>query len=222
MKILTYETENEADEKTTTILREIKYLTRKYEYLVPDGWRLILKMQIEGENEPYYHLDVRSKRGGGDYAEAKMATLESFPSYGATGGINMEQLLSMLEAKDLDHRTRICELISERSEVDQMTDEEWLFLRDNGIAPCYGGILIPYEDTIIEDDEIANEFGEIRIAFSGASQEQDLFFALGVFKALNDAFLTLYPNTQGWLNLHKLRQIPAVKFWLDLLDIREA
>lgn len=79
-----------------------------------------------------------------------------------------------------------------------------------------------YEDLIVKDDRITTEKGEIRIAFSGASQEQDLFFALSIFEALNNSFVSLYPNTHGWLNLRKLEEISAVKFWLDLLSIKEA
>jgi len=220
MKIITYKTEGNSDAKTGVILRTLEHLVCKYAYLVPDGWRFILKMQVAGETKPYYHLDVQSKDGGGDYARAKMSTLEKFPKRAATGGDTLSNLLKAISMLDY---TDYYKQISELESIDLLTENMWVWLRDEvEFAPCYGGIRIPYEDLIVEGDEISTEIGEIRIAFSGASQEQDIFFALNIFRALNDSFVEIYPNTQGRLDLSKLEKVPAVKFWLDLLGIREA
>lgn len=222
MKIITYSNraESNSEAKTGVILRKLEQLVRKYSYLVPNGWRLILKMQATGDAKPYYHIDVQSDNGGGSYAEAKMSTLERFPERAATGGDSLRELLEALE--DWSHTVRY-KKISALESIDLLTEDMWLWLRDKvGFAPCYGGIRIPYEDKIVEGNEISDESGEIRIAFSGASAEQDLFFALMIFRALNDSFVKLYPNTQGWLNLRKLQEVPAVKLWLDLLEIEEA
>lgn len=220
MKIITYKTEGNSDAKTGVILRKLEQLVCKYAYLVPNGWRLILKMQVTGDVEPYYHIDVQGEKGGGNYAEAKMSTLERFPERAATGDDSLHELLEVL--KDWNGTGRY-EHISALESIDLLTEDMWLWLRDEvGFAPCYGGIRIPYEDIIVEENRISNESGEIRITFSGASAEQDLFFALMVFRVLNDSFVKLYPNTQGWLNLRKLQEVPVVKFWLDLLEIEEA
>lgn len=222
MKIINYKDEGSSEAKTGLILRELEHLVCKYVYLVPNGWRFIIKMQVNGEAEPYYYLDVQSDKGGGDYAEAKMSTLELFPDRAATGGDSIRDLVNMIASQERTDNDWV-KRIFERENVDQLTDETWEWLRDEvKITPCYGGIRIPYKDQIIGESEITDETGEIRIAFSGASQEQDIFFALGVFNALNDSFVRLYPNTQGWLNLSELEEIPAIKFWLDIFQINEA
>lgn len=220
MKIITYKTEGNSDAKTGVILRKLEQLVCKYAYLVPNGWRLILKMQANGDAEPYYYIDIQSNNGGGDYAEAKMSTLERFPKRAATGDDRLNDLLIILRSwNDTNQYKQISNLES----IDMLTEDMWLWLRNEvGFAPCYGGIRIPYENMIVDGDKISNESGEIRIAFSGASAEQDLFFALMVFRALNNSFVKLYSNTQGWLNLRELQEIPAVKLWLDLLEIEEA
>ena len=222
MKILNYTTESNADEKTGVFLRRLERLVCNFAYLVPNGWRCIAKMQAEGDETPFWSIDVQGNRGGGDYAEAKMNTLELFPDRAATGGESVSDLMQMLEKLD-QNTTGIAKLIKGLGDLGQMTKEMYEWVRDGaGIAPYYGGIRIPYEDLIVDGDEIKNESGEIRISFSGASEEQDLFFALSVFKAMNDSFVELYPNTQGWLNLRGLEKIPAIKLWIDLLGVKEA
>lgn len=69
---------------------------------------------------------------------------------------------------------------------------------------------------------VSDESGEIRIAFSGASEEQDLFFALMIFRELNDSFAKIYPNTQGSLDLSGLQAISAVNLYINLLGIKGA
>jgi hypothetical protein len=230
MKILTYVAENESKAKTGVILRKLEQLVRDFHYLLPNGWRFILKMQTAEMTEPYYHIDVQSNNGGGSFAEVKMAMLESQQDMAASGEIDIKRLIDMLnnspddmsEDKKLIKRSIINELIK-LSEVSQISKEAWRMIRDHfNITGYHGAVRVPYEDLEVEDDSINYESGEIRISFSGASQEQDILFALWVLKTLNTSFPQLYPNTQGWLNLRKLEKIPAVKLWLDLLEINEA
>lgn len=215
-------TEENADAKTGGILRTIEHLVCKYKYLLPGGWRCIVKMQVAGDAEPFYELDVESNRGGGLYAPAKMSTLEMFPERAATGGDDIRSLSKMLA--DLGQNgTPWAREIRRLEDVSQMTEVMWIWLRDEmGIAPCYGGLRAPYEDMVVEGSEITTETGEIRIAFSGATEEQDVFFALFILRELNASFVNLYPNVQGWINLRGLAEIPAIRFWLDLLEIEEA
>ncbi len=223
MKILHYIGDDfgSCDSKTGSVLRVLEECVCKYAYLVPRGWRFILKAQVIGDVEPYYHLDVQSNRGGGSYAEAKMSTLELFSEKAATGGDDIQTVIEMCEKRGAN--VSFLSLIKNLSAISNMTREKSDFMRDQyGIASMWGGVRIPYEDLIVDGNKITTETGEIRIAFSGASQEQDLFFALTIFKALQATFVELYPNIQGWFNLRKLEEIPTVKLWLDLIGIKEA
>ena len=213
---------SKTNEKAGVILRELERLVCQYDYLVPNGWRFILEMVSDGE--VYWGIDIQGNKGGGTYAEAKMETLKKFPNYDATGDIPLREILGhfLRNAKLVPSDGVADALRCYPDDSDMLSESQWEDLRSNGYAPCHGGIRIPYEDMIADGTEITTETGEIRFAFSGASEEQDVFFALSVFKALNKAFLTLYPNTQGWLDLRKLRAIPEVQFWLDRLEISEA
>lgn len=228
MKVLNYvapdadDPTSKTNEKTGIVLRELERLVCKYDYLVPNGWRFILEMVSDGE--VYWGIDIQSNKGGGAYAEAKMETLKKFPTYAATGDIPLREIVGhFLRNVRLVPSDGIADALKYYlDDSDMLSESQWEGLCSSGYAPCHGGIRIPYEDLIVEESEITTETGEIRLAFSGASQEQDIFFALAVFRALNDSFVTLYPNTQGWLNLRRLQEIPEVKFWLDLLQIKEA
>ena len=220
MNILKFVTKDDSDKKTGVILRKLDQMVNDYSYLVPDGWRFILKMHDASEEEPYYHIDIQSNKGGGDYAEAKMFTLEMFGK-AATGGETIEQLREMIDTVGLGDSEVYSEMLDVEN-VDQLSDECWVLLRDvYNIAPCYGGIRIPYSDLIVEGNNILKENGEIRLAFSGASQEQDLFFALIIFRALKDSFIELYPNIRGWFDLGELKKVPPARMWLDIMGITE-
>ncbi|MCL2038453.1 hypothetical protein FWG86_00920 [Candidatus Saccharibacteria bacterium] len=221
MKTLHYSSEEKnAEAKTGIFLRHLAWLESNFSYLVPRGWRCIIKMQTDGEIDPFWMIDVQSEQGGGSYAEAKMSTLERFLAKAATGGESIADIMRMLEQLKLDN-TGLAKLIRELKDPEQMTKDMYEWLRDGaGIAPYYGGVRIMYKDLIVEGTEIRKETGEIRIAFSGASEEQDLFFALSILRELNGSFAKLYPNTQGKLDLSELEKIPAAKLWLDLFKLK--
>ena len=228
MKIITYETKTNADAKTGLILRELERLVCKFSYLVPNGWRFIIKIQENGKGRPFYHLDAQSDCGGDGCAEARINTLENFIERAATGDESLCDVFDMLRAvepnlsdqKDKFWLNQIYDLKS----LDAFTEDMWLWLcYEAGVAPSYGAIRIPYEDTTVEGENILYERGEFRISFDGAtSPEQNLFFVLMIFKELNDAFPRLYPGSQGWLYLNKLKKIPTIRLWLDLMGIDEA
>jgi hypothetical protein len=226
MNVLTYKTESNSDEKTGVILRTLERLICEYKYVVPNGWRFIMKMRTTDSTEPYYHLDVQSNRGGGSFAEVKMVTLESH-DIASTGSIDLLRLVEIIEEGYSSDSCDVCqEILGEVRKLEnasQMSKQLAEKIRDTcNVTPFHGGIRIPYEDLIINGNETSKETGEILLSFSGASQEQDIFFALSVFRAMNEAFPVLYPNTQGWLNLRELEKIPVVKFWLNALGIEEA
>lgn len=200
-------------------------VTNDYGYVLPDGWRLIAKLNstLGGKAEPLLHLDFQEK-GGGTYAEAKMRTLEAWSGLINTGGdtcdqarARMEQLENIYHVYDVPELNVIRNRLAKLESVAQLNDAEAETLRDKlGYAPYYGGIRIRYDST----DLTANteDIGELLIAFSGASQEQDLFFALFTFKRLRD-LLHEHTGVAYNFDLKPLRHVPTANLWLDILGL---
>ncbi|MDL2327349.1 hypothetical protein LJC64_01635 [Ruminococcaceae bacterium OttesenSCG-928-A11] len=221
MVTLYYDSDEKNDPKTIAIIHALTKLERKYGYLLQKGWRFICTMKDDCDEKPYYSIDIQSDIGGGDYAEAKMSTLKQFPERVATGGETIEQLCEMLQDVGLGG-SAIYDEVSNTEDVSQLYDDDWVILRDScGIAPCYGGVRIPYEDNIVDGYDVRVENGEICLSFSGATEEQDLFFGLSVFKDLQGLLFDTFKDTSARFDLSGLAEIPAVKLWLDLLDIKE-
>lgn len=199
------------------IQRSIKSATTEYSYLVPRGWQLVVKMH--SDDETFFDLHLREKLGG-SYAEAKMNVLEMFPKRAHTGADQTNDILHMLKDLDLDgsiNAEEICQLES----PDQMSKQQREWLRDEcNLTSMYGGIRIPYE-YLVNSDEPHTETGEILLAFSGASQEQDLFMDLWVFQDIKNFLCETQKHIQHTFNLAELREDPTIHFWLQLLRIRE-
>ena len=237
MKILTYKTDAVGiDPKTAVILRSLERAVCNFDYIVERGWRFILEMQGDDEEQPYYVIDVQSNRGGGSYAEAKMSTLRDFSGELATGYVDLNELKNMvLDIATSEHHVYDA-LLGEIKMLDSFDpdseDARRLStslreaLRDElGITFYKGGIRFLYQDLrVIADGAggVKEENGEIRMSFSGASEEQDLFFALMVFRSLKGSFVDLYPNIQGWFNIRDFDDYPEVKYYIDILGIKEA
>lgn len=64
--------------------------------------------------------------------------------------------------------------------------------------------------------------GVIRIAFSGASQEQDLFFAVSVLRMIIEKAEDNFPTARVKFDLNGLKEFPAIRMWLQLLGVEEA
>jgi hypothetical protein len=219
MKIISFMAGENSDEKTGIFLRKMNELVCNYAYLIPNGWRCIAKMQKYGDESPYWRIDVQGDKGGGPYAEAKLQTLETFPELAASGELTTAMIKDHFKA----HGGLPTYAEGLPDSVDKLTDLQREQLRDDAKLTLYhGGVRVPYEALIVKGSNVSTETGEICISFSGASQEQDIFFALAVFRELQQSFITLYPNVQVCYNLGELAKIPTVKFWLDLLQIMEA
>lgn len=67
------------------IMRLIEEVVCRYRSSLPNGWRVIAKLQGDGDDQPFYHLDLMSNASGGDFAPVKMRMLELFPDLSATG-----------------------------------------------------------------------------------------------------------------------------------------
>lgn len=213
---------------STVMLRNIERLVCAYDASVADGWRAIIEMQCNGEDHPYFLLDVQSNRGGGNYAEAKMAMLKHFDDLPATGLDDTKDFVKRIRPvfDGLPNAQTIDLALSRISALDyieQMPKETAEFLREHGLTSYKGAIRVPYEILVsTEEGKIDPTSGEIRIAFSGAEEWQDMFFATDILAELQQSLNELWEHDQIWLNLRGLRANHQTAMWLKLLGIREA
>lgn len=116
-------------------------------------------------------------------------------------------------------------IVARLLEADKLTDlseEDWRSLSPHGLTHWYGGLRIPYDSLVTEGDSIHNKKGEIRIAFSGAKEWQDVFFALRIFYGIQVIMNELWSSDQIWYNLRNLQEDPVVGFWINNMEVSEA
>ncbi len=216
---------------STVMLRNIERLVCAYDASVADGWRAIIEMQCNGEDHPYFLLDVQSNRGGGNYAEVKMAMLKRFGDLAATGldsvGTFLDRITPVLKnrpnGQEIPYMDVALNRIAGLDYIEQMPKGTAEFLREHGLTSYKGAIRVPYEILVsTEEGKIDPTSGEIRIAFSGAEEWQDMFFATDILAELQQSLNELWEHDQIWLNLRGLRANHQTAMWLKLLGIREA
>lgn len=201
----------------TAIQRAAKIATSEYGFLVPRGWQLIVKMK--SNEETFFHLHL-AEGNGGSYAEAKMSTLENFPEQPYTGADGRGDILDILERLGKSDAAIVNE-ISAIESPEQLTKIQKEWLRDTcGIASMYGGIRVLYEFLINTDEpEPQTNEGEILITFSGASQEQDVFFAAWMLSTIQENLAEHQRNIQHSYDLEALRKNPVIHHWFKLMHI---
>lgn len=210
------------------ILRVIEKLVCYYRNELTSGWRCCIEFQRSNAAEPYYQLDLQSNIGGGELAPFKMQTLKLFPDQCATGNIDLSMIIRGL----LECGKKIPEEFYERllklPDALHLTFQDWTVLQDFGITRWRGGIRIPYEILVTEIPEgmcqqsITETSGEIRIAFSGAKEWQDLYFAFSLFERIQNILNSEWNQDQIWWNLRAFDSDPNLSFWNKALDLREA
>ncbi|MCL2095106.1 hypothetical protein FWH13_03225 [Candidatus Saccharibacteria bacterium] len=220
MKILKLKDESTGGVMTAAILREIERLVCQYEYLVPRGWRAIVAC-IDDDEGQNYTLDVQGNKGGGSFAEAKMNTLCMIPNLTASGEITIAQLKEAAQSISLERGEAFdYDFPEDTTLITRKIAEE---IRDKfGLTAFHGGIEIGFEDLVIGGSNHNTRKGKIRIAFSGASAEQDIFFALMIFQAIRVKYAAMFENIQSWYNLRGLEAAPAARLWMDIFGIKEA
>lgn len=236
MNILKSSIENNQKLSTAT-LRSIERLVCVHGYTVEDGWRAIIEMQCEGEEHPYFQLDVQSNRSGGDYAEAKMQMLKHFPDLTATGlespkefVARLDQHIEQIPPEQLETFKAVKSNIAKLEHIEQMRRCDAESLRDCGLTSYKGAIRVPYETLVSTKHGIDRASGEVRIAFNGAEEWQDtfskewqdVFFTMDILADLRQSLNELWEYDQIWFNLRGLEADPQTKMWLNLLGIREA
>lgn len=227
MKVLQYQPTKNPElnnpKLNTQIMDSIEYSVCHYRSVLPDGWRCIVKMQDAKDQRPYYTLDLQSDHGGGDYAPIKMQMLEMFPNIAATGGSTLTEFCQFIHEKVPSNVAQ--PILSKLERIDRLTElnqDYWTMLSHYGLTHWYGGIRIPYNILTTREQSVKNRQGEIRIAFSGAKEWEDTFFAFRTLRDIQKILKTLWPTDQIWYNLRHLKQDCHLGIWLNLLDIREA
>lgn len=232
-------------EAVAQILRVLDHNTRTFDYVLPESWRCIVKIVNAASSIPVMrsnprytellHLDVHSRADGRwNYAEAQMNLMEKVEYFAfATSPLkNAKMLRGVLADAEAIAKGDISDNIP-LDNISNINDATWGWLRDQGIAPWYGGITVPYECFVsmpAGDDcdhcknryRMKKELGMIRIAFDGASPEQNLFFALSVLKVMIQEADHNFPTARARFSLDELNKIPTIKMWLQLLGIKEA
>lgn len=198
--------------------------------------------------QPYYLLDLSSNIGGGDYAPTKLNMLKFSNHRFYTGGDTPDEFCRIIEdfqahadsASRLPNHfaTDLLQQLSHLNSLSELGQEYWCRLKCHDLTHYYGAIRVPYEAMITShqapsqldhpvstnslNQAITTELGEVLISFSGATEWEDAFFALSIFKSLQQAINFLFDHDQFWYNLRALEQNPHLAFWIELLDIYEA
>lgn len=243
MKLLVYKAEAKAEDRkveaawqdlvTAEVLRELKRAVAEFDYLVRGGWRMMMSDTVWGANrglrEIGLALDMQSDCGTGSFAEAKMQTLQNFQDMALTRPMEKRELIYTVERillarTDLssDADKAALEMLRECEDVSVIPEEGWKWMRDRlRLAPCYGGIRVPYEQIVLDGKKPRTVGGELKVVFSGASEEQDLMFAFRVLRAVQRACEWNLPARQISYDFGRLRADPVARMWMDLLRIRE-
>ncbi len=229
MKRLRYEilTSNEElissyEEIMAAAMTKVEELVCDYRYLLKRGWKTVIK--ISGHDGAEVVLVLQSNHGGGSFAEVKMATLENIHTErAATGGddiSDIEKLINEHDLQDTELGHEICEMLSS----DNLSRRHHEWLKNNlDYTNFEGAIRMPYQVLSARlNEQDTPQDGEIRIAFSGATQEQDVMFAMQVTRIIQAALAESFPKEQFWFNLRGLQEIPTTRLWIDLLHMREA
>lgn len=244
MKKLHYEimsTNNEGlislyEEIMAVAMDQIEKLVCRYRYILPRGWRSIIK--IEDPKQAKVHLDLQSNQSGGSFAEVKMKTLERF-NKAATGTDDIKFIHDLIPEylhhlahglttpetvkqsnKAYDFLKMISTEITSATEL-RRSHHEWL-REELGYTNYYGAFCVPF-DVLSAKVGSSNDCqrGLIKVAFSGASEEQDVMFAMWIFQRIQEAMVETFKKDQFWFNLRDLEEIPKIRFWIDNLRVRE-
>lgn len=231
-----YDESESLDLIATTITRTLQKTLSQYSYLMRNaGWRLIIddtiiKSDNSASMKNRFLLDLQSASGGDDAAEAKLQTLWHFPDLSITKPTDKFDLIykvdTILKARNLENAPIYYTLLEELNASDgtiTLSSEVtgWLYSQLK-FAPCYGGIRAPYTEHHFNHGQVTTSTGELKIVFSGAIEEYDLFFAATALRTVQNAHRQFRPCHEIIYQLDALRSAPIVRFWLDLLKIKES
>lgn len=204
-----------------TLQDNFEQVILQYGAALPQGWRCIVKV-CDSRGDTLSQITMRSDRGGGEHADAKLHQLEQHPEQILTSPDNFDSILSYLSQKLQGESEELAalELLENAYQIPQAL-KEWLL--QQGITFDYGGLQVPYRCFTFLDEAGADTFvvqhGKIYIAFDGAVHEQDLFFALAALSSLKSAYRQTLINEKPELDLSNLRYHNESILWMQLLGL---
>ncbi len=210
-------------EKTMAgVMRTTERLVCRHDYLVAKGWRAIVELELNEEEQA--SIDLQSNRGGGSFANVKMQTLKDDEKRVATGTDNLNFIqLKVRASKATVASQEMAKEICGLDAKSQLTKIHQTWMRDElGYTNFYGGVKVPF-DILSARLGMPHDpdRGELRVAFSGASEEQDTMFTMEIIKDLQISLERYFEKEQFWFNLRKHQEIPLVRLWIDRLEIGE-
>lgn len=207
------------------VLSGIDSLTRTYAACFPKGWRAIVRLQDDGDTNPYYCLDVSSDTGDIITPELKIATLNKFPERMYTGYNKMADLLSALEeagCKKVDEELYDSVVACPRAEQLSRTLHDRV-QKELGITLWHGGIRIPYKIMVtriqkpcFSDEELEqrvdNIGGQMQVAFGGAKEYVDVNLSFFIARQVQGLIKRQWKRDQVSYDLSGLRGDPQIDF----------
>lgn len=225
MKVLIRETEGfwTREEAVPRFTRLVEQIIEHWDYLLPRGWKLLVEDESAGEK---LTLELQSDSGGGSFADVKMQTLKSTPTKCFTGGDSVEHIVRTAMANlPLPGGCLMLDEISSLTRSSDLTRAQHEWLRDRiGYTNFYGAVRVPYEKNFAaatDNRKVTDYNGQLRIAFSGASEEQDVMFALRVLREIQ-FHQCWYEGWSPYYNLRGLYRAPNIHLWLKELKIKES
>lgn len=167
-----------------------------------------LTIKAPGAKDQVFRLHYRSGNSG-SFAEVKWKTLEKYPTMAATGLWTLDEFLQeanhIRKTEDLPPMPKEIRKLKGAS---QLLKEHHVWFRDYvNITNYLGGLR-----TVITGP---NQHYELRTAFSGASQEEDLFMAIRMMQ-ISNTIISDYHQVGLEPQLEALRQHPTINFQLQL------
>ena len=140
------------------------------------------------------------------------------PNLYHTGSDNMSRLINALPNMFLNENDELLKEIAafQHPASIPMSMHERL-KKDHNLALMYGAIRIP----IIHHSCNEETFHEVRISFSGGSQEEDLITCFLIFRELQEALLNVYNDSYFTYILNPLKEDRHCYFNLKLFNLKE-
>lgn len=220
-------------ELAAKVIELLDGLTCDYKASFSDGWSFAIEMQAAGKTDPFFRLVAQDERGGGDLAPIKMQTLRIFPGVAATGFMSVSDLSSRLTQmvknqvgnlpaiapEDAGKLRSFLDRIHTLETIAQITDEDLQCLHNVGITTYQGAIRVPYTMYRLAETDGCLAQGDIRIAFSGAKEWQDLMLAALILQSLQRNLRQLWKSEHIHYDLTRLNQLPEVAMAISLAGV---